>query len=268
VASFEVSRYRALQVRVEDGILAVGLNRPEVLNALDLGTLQELEQLWLDVQRDPSLRAMVLYGVGRAFSAGGDIRDLVDPAVLAEIGPDGLIATSGRLVQNMLQVEIPVIAAVHGVAAGLAANLALLADILVMGEEARIGDTHVKIGLAAGDSGAVIWPLVMPVNRAKEYLITGDWVTAQDARELGLTRHIVADNAVYDVAMQLAAKLAAGPLKAMRVTKAVVNQLILNRFAELMPAAARAEEITFGTHDHAEARDAFVARREPKFQGR
>jgi len=252
--------FSRLHVTQESGLLNVRFNRPERHNAFDLKMMEELEAFWMREASKKDLDCIILSADGEHFSVGGDIKELMDPAVLEEGGAARLIALSRRIVLNLLHVECPIVCAVQGVAAGLAANLALLADVLVLSDDARIGDTHVKIGLAPGDSGPVIWPLVMPISRAKEYLMLGEWVDAPEALRLGLTRNVTPRENLQSLSVDVARKFVGMPRLAVRAAKTAVNQIVLRRFVELMGFAGAAEEITFASTDHLRAREDFLKR--------
>ena len=147
-----------------DGVAVLTLNRPERLNAVNGAMHSELTTIWLDLQADPDVRAAVLTGAGRAFCAGGDFSPSSNMTTKTGLP---MIQEARRIVDNMLDVEKPIIAAVNGAAAGLGATIALLCDVVIASRNARIGDPHVKMGITAGDGGAVIWPLLVGVNRAK-----------------------------------------------------------------------------------------------------
>ena len=198
-----------LAMRIEkrpNGVAVVTLNRPERLNAVN-GTLHhELARFTRDAESDPDVRVVVLAGAGRAFCAGGDF------------GPDsntgGLSLEEGRqIVDHLLELRKPIVSAVQGYAMGLGATIALLCDVVVAGRSTVFADTHVKMGIGAGDGGQVIWPLLMGVNRAKWFLMTGERVSGELLFEMGLVNFLVEDNEIFDKALACADQLAAGPAR-------------------------------------------------------
>jgi len=173
-----------------------------------------------------------------------------------------------RIVDNLLDLEKPIISAVNGPAAGLGATIALLCDVVIASRNARIGDPHVKMGITAGDGGAVIWPLLIGVNRAKELLMTGDLLSAEDAMRLGLVNRVVDDGQALPEALALARRLASGAPFAVQSTKVSVNKFIKAVSNLVLPYSLAIEELSMTKEDHREAVRAFQEKREPNFSGR
>ncbi len=171
----DYSKYQFLKVEVADHIATLTLNRPDHLNAINTDMHEELERIWLDLAQDEAARAIVLTGAGKTFSAGGDLKRMAAWAGTRNNVRHGLHSPgrTRRLWQNLLEVPQPIVAAINGDALGLGATLALFSDITVMSDTARIGDTHVRVGLVAGDGGAVIWPMLVGMGRAKDFLLRG-----------------------------------------------------------------------------------------------
>ncbi len=263
--------YRTLLVEKADRVLTLTLNRPERLNAVGDGMHEELEDFFGRVNADSDVNAIILTGAGRAFCAGGDI---------SEMGGDssGPGRTSGpapafsrgprRMIVNLLEVEAPVIVALNGDAVGFGATLALFGDVIIASENARIGDTHVRVGFVAGDGGAVIWPLLVGVHRAKEYLMTGDLIPAREAERIGLVNHVVPADEVLPKARELAQRLADGPTWAIRWTKASINKVLRERMNLILDTSLAFEALSSGTEDMREAARAFMEKRKPNFTGR
>lgn len=260
-------RYQSVKVQVRDnGVALCTLNRPEVLNAVNSELHRELEDLFAEIARDFDVKAVVLTGAGRAFCAGGDIRGM---GADNDRRPGGIFDSGAReLVANLLSIRQPVIAAVNGPAVGLGATIALLCDVVYMADSARIGDTHVKVGLVAGDGGAVIWPLLVGPARAKEYLMTGDLLDAAEAERVGLVNHVVPADRVVQEALAFADRLAAGATLAIRFTKLSIQRAVLRSAFDSMDISLALEAITGQSRDHQEAVRAFQERRDPKFEGR
>src|SRR6266536_1612161 len=209
----DYSRYHSLSCERQDQVLIVSLNRPEALNAINAELHTELSQVFADIALDQETNVVVLTGKGRAFSAGGDIKwfqDLTPPQL------DALFTEARKIIIDLLEVQQPIIAAVNGAATGLGATLALFSDVIFAAENARIGDPHVRVGVVAGDGGAVIWPLLVGPSRAKEYLMTGDLMPAAEAERIGLVNHVVPAERVLDESMAFARRLAGGPSLAVR----------------------------------------------------
>ncbi len=259
-----------LPVEVKDKVAVVTLNRPERLNAIGDGMHEGLEELLQLFNTDPDVGAIVLTGAGRAFCSGGDLKDMAGRgAGTQEQRPlGGVLRGPKSLFQHFLTLEPPIIAAINGDAAGLGATLALMCDVTFMSEKARIGDTHVRAGLVAGDGGALIWPQLVGPHKAKEMLMSGRLLTAAEADKLGLVNHVVPADKVMAEALGFARELAHGPTMAIKWTKMAVNRQIWNALNTVMDFSLAVENMSFLTQDHAEAAKAFVEKRAPKFQGK
>lgn len=261
----DYDQYLFLKVENRDGVGVCALNRPEALNAVNTALHQELEMVLAQMARDKDVKAIVLTGAGRAFCAGGDVKDMGGNR---DDRPGGIFDSGARqLAANLVSIEKPAIAAVNGPAVGLGATLALLCDVVFMADTARIGDPHVKVGLVPGDGGAVIWPLLVGPSRAKEYLMTGDLLTAAEAERTGLVNHVVPADRVLDEAIAFAGRLAKGATLAIRFAKLSVQRTILQSMLNGLDASLALEAITGFSKDHQEAVEAFSEKRPPKFEG-
>jgi enoyl-CoA hydratase len=261
----DYSRYQTLKIDCADQVATVTLNRPESLNAVNEQMHTELETLFAEVAYDDAINAIVLTGAGRAFCAGGDIKGM-DSRVRAGVRRVPLRGAK-RLIQHMLEVEQPIIGAINGDAVGLGATLALFCDMIIADERARFGDTHIKVGLVAGDGGAIVWPLLVGVARAKEFLLTGDLITATEAERIGLVNRVVPAGQAYPEGLALAKRLAAGPTRAMRWTKLALNKRLKDEVNLVLDASLAVETLSMATDDHREAARAFVEKRPPRFTG-
>jgi len=209
-----------------DGILWITLNRPDKLNAADAAMHRAFVELWPLIDRDRDVRVAVITGAGRAFSAGGDLQRVED----AYGNYDEIITIleeARDIVYNMLHCSKPIISAINGVAVGAGVVVALLSDISIMAENARLGDGHIRMGVAAGDHAAIIWPLLCGMAKAKYYLMTGDMVTGPEAERMGLVSQCVPDDQLLDRTMAVATKIATGPRHAAKFTKRTLNQWLL-----------------------------------------
>ncbi|MSP79207.1 MAG: enoyl-CoA hydratase/isomerase family protein [Dehalococcoidia bacterium] len=260
----DYTRYKTLNVEKTDKVLTVTLNRPHALNAVNLELHRELSTIFAEIRQDAEVHAVVLTGAGRAFSAGGDLTWFQQ---MTSTELDALFFEARKLIFDLLDVEQPVIAAINGVAVGLGATLALFSDIILAARSARIGDAHVLVGLVAGDGGSVIWPWLVGAARAKEFLMTGDLITAQEAERIGLINRVVPDEALMPTAMELATKLANAPTRAIRGTKASVNKMLRDSVNLVLDSSLALEKETFRTADHREAVAAFLEKRRPNFKG-
>src|SRR6516165_12676416 len=157
----DYSRYQDMLLEKNKGIATLTLNRPELLNTFTDELHYAMEHVWLDLAEDPEVNVIIITGAGRAFSSGGNIKEMAARFGSEEDWVRNLDtpAKARRIIAGMLEVTKPIISAVNGDAMGLGASIALAADISIMNETARLGDTHVRAGLVAGDGGAVVWPL-------------------------------------------------------------------------------------------------------------
>jgi len=217
--------------RRRDGVVVVTLDRPDVLNAANVRMHREMSEIWGVVDSDDEVGACVVTGSGRAFSAGGDL-DMIEEmteqyeAVLAQW------RDAGAIVERMLDSKKPIVSAINGVAVGAGLAVALLADVSVIGRSARISDGHARLGVAAGDHAAIVWPLLCGMAKAKYYLMTADFVDGEEAERIGLVTKCVDDEQVLPEAISIAGRLAASSATAVQWTKRVMNQWL----RQAMPA--------------------------------
>jgi len=265
--ALDPASFRALRFERLGPVLRVTIDHPtSELNAVDDLLHGELARLFRELRREREARAVVLTGHGRAFSAGGDFAWLDSFEDLRQLEP--LRRDARQLVYDLLDVELPIVAALNGPAVGLGASIALLCDVIFMAETATLADPHVRIGIVAGDGGTAIWPLVLGPARAKQYLLTGDPVPAAEAERLGLVNRVVAPGALQDEALAFARRLAEGAPLAVRYTKLAVNQALKQAATVAFDVATALEIVTFQSADHREALAALREKRKPKFEGR
>jgi enoyl-CoA hydratase len=266
-------RYGFRFVRTElrdEGVLWATLDRPERRNAISPEMHEELTPLFRRIAEDRDVRVVVLTGAGdKAFCVGADFGGMQDnlEGGAYEDGFPELMIGSAALVRAQLAVPQPMIAAINGDAIGLGATMALFCDIPLMAAEARLADPHVKAGLVAGDGGAILWPLLMGLNRGKEFLLTGDMMGADEAHRLGLVNHVHPRSELAGAAGELAGRLAQGAQVAIQVNNRLANAELVDRVNRVIDASRAMEAITFSTADHREAVRSFVEKREPRFGG-
>lgn len=210
----------------EPGILWLTLNRPDVLNAADARLHTEFVHVWQTIDRDPTVRVAVITGAGRAFSAGGDLQ-MVEDAYQNYDEITRILDEARDLVYNILRCSKPIVSAINGPAVGAGLVIALLADISIAAESARLADGHVRMGVAAGDHAVIIWPLLCGMAKAKYYLMTSAFVSGREAERIGLVSLCVPDDELLDKAMAVATNLANGPRHAIKFTKRALNQWLL-----------------------------------------
>lgn len=246
----------------------ITLNRPRRLNAMDGHTHELFVQRLKEADRDADSRVIVITGAGRGFCSGGDVNIMKGNRTgLADKTRPTVYSPGRDLVAAMLRVEKPVIAMVNGVAAGLGATIALFSDIVIMANEATIGDRHVNIGLVAGDGGAVIWPLLVGPARAKELLMTGRMLGGEEACRLGLVSQAVPLAQLRVAVMKQATELASLAPYAVMGTKAAVNRLVSAVSSTVLDSSLSYEHLSMKLNDHQEAVSAFLEKRIPNFTG-
>lgn len=229
--------------------LTITLNRPEVLNAFGGPMHGEIIEAFTFAATDPGSDVVVITGAGRAFSAGGDLAEMQEVIENPDLF-DAEAVNAKRLIFSLLDIEKPVIARIPGPAVGLGATIALFCDVTFASDRAKIGDPHVAIGLVAGDGGAVIWPQLVGFHRAKEFLLTGEILTAHKAAEIGLINHVVPEAELDAAVDAFCAKLLSGATKAIRWTKVTMN-IELKRIAHaLLDPGIAYEAMSVRTDDH------------------
>ena len=240
-------------------VAVLTLNRPDFLNAFDEELHQAFARYWIDLEATDEVRAVVLTGAGRAFCAGGSIDDFdlfrTDLAARAAI-----MRSARRLVDEMLNVRVPVVAAVNGPAIGLGCTLATLCDIVFVADTARLADPHVTVALVAGDGSAVTWPHLTSLLKAKQYLLTGDPIPPEEAVAIGLANFVVPAADVVAQATAFAQRLAALPPQAVQDTKSVLNQHLRLASVTTLGFGLAAETHSHDTPDYAAVPEKFRQR--------
>ncbi|MFC5747264.1 enoyl-CoA hydratase/isomerase family protein [Actinomadura rugatobispora] len=245
------------------GILRITLSTPGRLNAVDAAGHRELAGIWRDVDADDEVRAVLVRGEGTAFSAGGDlamIEDMMDDhAARARI-----MREARDIVMNVINCSKPVVSAIQGPAVGAGLAVALLADISVAGRSAKIIDGHTRLGVAAGDHAAIVWPLLCGMAKAKYYLLLCDAVTGEEAERIGLVSLCVDDDRVHERALEVAGRLAGGAAEAIRHTKHALNNW-LRLAGPSFDASLALEFLGFTGPDAREGVAAVREKRPPRF---
>jgi enoyl-CoA hydratase len=255
-------------VEKKDKVAIVTMNLPDALNAVTFELHRELVHVFEDLVWDDEVWAVVLTGAGRAFSTGGDIRWIKAQAEDPENNPHPPIEETINIIGNIIDLPKPVIAAVNGPCIGLGASLALSCDIIIVAENARIADPHVRVGLSAGDGGCVVWPLLMGMAKAKEYLFTGDALDLKEAERNGIINKVVPHDQLMPEAMAFAQRLVTDiPPLAIKYTKMAINKIVSERLNLVLPTSISLEMMCFQTNDLKEAVNAFLEKRKPHFTG-
>lgn len=262
----EDQSYSRFSFERDGRVLTAFITSDHPVNGVDGPMHDELARVFTDLQRDSESDIIVLAAKGRAFCAGGDFQwfqqQIDDPASFRAIAWD-----AKRIVSSLLEMEKPILCRLNGAAAGLGATIALLCDIIVADEKAVIGDPHVKVGLVAGDGGALIWPQLIGYAKAKELLMTGDMLSAAEAKDLGLINHAVPGDQLDAKLAEIIAKLQGNPKWAVRWTKSVTNIPLRALAAQMMDAAIGWESVTNYLGDRREAVAAMAEKRAPKLTG-
>ena len=260
----DYSGYRHLKFERRDhGVLLITMNRPEVYNAADEVMHGELATVWSDIARDDETRVAVVTGAGKAFSAGGDLA-MVERQTGDYDRVTGMLTEMSDLVYNMVNCPKPIISAINGVAVGAGVVVALMADISICAQDARLGDGHVRLGVAAGDHAAIIWPLLCGMAKARYYLLTGEMVTGAEAERIGLVSLAVEDAELDAKAFEIAVRLAEGAQSAIRWTKYSLNNW-LRMAGPSFDASLALEFIGFSGPEAKEGLASHMEKRRPSF---
>ena len=262
----EQGSYQTIKIDSKDRVLNLTLNRPEQLNAVNEVMHEELSRVFSDAARDPDSDVIVLTGSGRAFCAGGDI-DWMQDAIDNPLSFERTAVEGKQIIFSLLDCEKPIVAKVNGPAVGLGATLALFCDIIFSADDAKFADPHIRVGLVAGDGGAVIWPQLIGYAWAKEYLMTGNSLTASEAVKMGLINHAVPREELEEKTAEFVLRLRASPRQAVRWTKTTVNIGLKQLAHAVMDVGLSYEMMSNRTADHQEAVNSFREKRKPTFVG-
>src|SRR5690606_25504090 len=260
--SFETIRYE-----LDQGVLTITLNRPEVLNALNDQMAEDLLAALKQAARDPQVRSVIITGAGRAFCSGQDLKAIGGEAGNRSIGQH-LRKTWNPIVLGIRNLEKPVIAAVNGVAAGAGCSLALACDLRMAGESARFIEIFARVGLIPDSGSTFLLPRLVGLARTFEMAFTTDPVDAVTAERWGLINRVVPDDRLLDEARALALRLAEGPTRAYGLTKRAVNRGLVLDFAGALEYEAYLQEVPGRTADHREGVQAFLEKRQPRYEGK
>lgn len=257
----------SFEFHVQDRIAHVVLDRPETYNALTFDVYRELTQLFADLQGEQSVRAVVLSGRGKAFCSGGDVKEIIGR--LLDRPRNELVdftRLTCSLIWNMRALSKPVVACLNGVTAGAGAMLAIASDFRIAADVAKIAFLFVKVGLSGADMGACyLLPKIVGLTKATELLMTGEFISAQEAERIGLYNRVVPLEQLSDVTMEFATSLAEGPANGIAVTKQQLNQECLPRLKEILEAEATAQADCMLHPDFTEGYRAFLEKRKPSF---
>ena len=258
----------------QDRIVTLTISRPEARNAL--GTQEDCKDFVAAVQRaqdDESVSCIVLTGAGTAFSAGGNLKAMKERSGIGPLdSPDATRANYKRGVQRIIEAlwncEVPMIAAINGHAIGLGLDLACLCDIRLSADTAKFASSFIKVGIVPGDGGAWILPRTIGMSNAAELILTGDTIDSAAALQMGLVSRVVPAERLMAEALALAARIVVNPPKVLRLSKRLLREGQQQRLSDVLELSAAFQALAHETQDHAEALDAFLEKREPRFTGR
>lgn len=249
--------FERLEISRDGKVLLIEISGRTSMNLVDGVMHRELSEVWSQVRLDRVAEVVVLTGRGsRAFSAGGEMAWF---ASMDAEEKDVAIAEGRRIVIDMLEVPQPIIAAINGPAFGLGATVALMSDIVLAADHAVIADPHVVLGMVAGDGGGVIWPWLVGVSRAKEYLLTGDHVDAETALRIGLVNRVIAAGDLREYASELAARIASHSRMAVQGTKSAINAVLRDTANSVLETSLAVERRTLDSTEHAAAVNEFLS---------
>jgi len=259
---------KTMRITREGAVVTITFTRPDEMNRFDVPQETEfIEALKFLRHADDGARVVVLAAEGKEFSAGGDVGTVL--AMASDFAARKRAVAAGlELMTELLSFPIPIVTAIQGAAMGLGANVALATDVVVAWREARLADPHVRIGVVAGDGGAVVWPLSAGILRAKRHLLTGDPITAEQGYAFGLVTDLVdSPEEVLPRARAVADKIAALPPLAVQGTKRALNRLLGQRAGEVLELSLQLEAMTMATDDVVEATTAFLEKRPGVYTG-
>jgi enoyl-CoA hydratase len=260
--------YKSIRYEIEGQLARLTLNRPELLNAIDDEMHNDLLSVFLEIRGEPEIRAVLFGAEGKAFSAGGDLNEIV--SLQGDVAKRTRMCETGmRIIHALIDIPVPIVVALHGDAIGLGASIMLGCDIIVASRTARIADPHVKVGLVAGDGGCLFWPASMGLHRAKRYLLTGDLMSAEEAWKFGLVTDLVdTPEESLPAARKIAERIVGLPPIAVRGTKRSLNALLKSRALEVFDLSMAYELQSLGSEDILEAVKAFKEKRKPIYRNR
>ena len=255
------------EIEISNNVATIRLNRPEVFNSFNREMALALQTVLDDVEKDDTVRAMVLTGNGKAFCAGQDLKEVTSP----EQNPGFkkiLEEHYNPIIARIRSIEKPILAAVNGVAAGAGANIALACDVVIASEEASFIQAFSKIGLIPDSGGTFFLPRLIGFQKASAVMMLGDKVSASEAETLGMIYKVVAAEDLSEVIQKTATQLAMMPTKALGMTKRLLNESMTNNLETQLELEGKLQIEAAQSDDYAEGVDAFVNKRKPNFKGK
>jgi enoyl-CoA hydratase/carnithine racemase len=259
---------KSFDFHIKDGMAQITLNRPEVFNAVTFDIYREMSDLFVELSSDPEVRVVTITGKGKAFCSGGDVREIIGP--LLERGETELrkfTRLTCDLIWNMRMLPAPIIASLNGVTAGAGAMIAIASDFRIASETAKIAFLFVRVGLSGADMGACyLLPKIVGLTKATELLMTGDFISAEEAYRIGLYNKVVPAEQLENAAIALAQQLAEGPVTGLAVTKKQINEETLSGLKSALEVEATVQAQCMLHPDFREGYAAFAEKRKPLFK--
>ncbi|HET6313333.1 MAG TPA: enoyl-CoA hydratase-related protein [Chloroflexia bacterium] len=258
--------YETILYNLEEGVLAITLNRPDVLNAFNRKMTDELQDAFKKAERDPAVRCIVLTGAGRAFSSGEDLKSRSAEGD-SDFGST-LRQRYNPLVSKMRNIEKPVLGSINGVAAGAGCSIALACDLRIASEKARFMEVFVRVGLVPDSGSSFLLPRLVGLGRALEMAFLGDEMGAEEALRTGLVNRVVPAGELESATRELALRLAKSPTKAIGLAKRAINRALTMDLDQALDYEVYGQETAGASDDHKEGIAAFLEKRTPNFTGR
>jgi len=259
--------------RFDNGVVSLTMNRPDELNALtEPSYFWEIADTFAEMEGDRGVRCIILTGSGKAFCAGGNVKDMRDKKNLfagnaLEIR-DKYASIVHLVPKAFSELSVPIIAAVNGPAIGAGCGIASMCDIRIASRKAKFAESFVKLGIIPGDGAAWVLPRILNLSKALELSLTGDILDAEQALACGLISHLVEEDELKSAARALADRVAANPPHALRMTKQLIRESMRTDLMALLNLSASYQSIAHMTDDHAEAISAFFEKRAGIYKGR
>ena len=262
-------KYQTIQVDYRDDVATITLDQQDKLNSLSWKMMREIVRVCDDIEKGARARVILFSGAGRAFCAGADLEDLQKTVSLKPVQQEPNLKAWFKLVWRIKNIELPTIAAVHGVALGGGFALAIACDIRVAADDAKMGSVFVQRGASSADMG-VSWilPRLVGAGHAAELMFTGDVIDAARAERIGLVNRVVPRDQLAQAAHEMAAKLAAGPPLGLKFTKRALNRSVWEGLQSQLEYECATQTMTFLSEDFAEGVKSFYEKRKPVFKGR
>ena len=258
--------YETILCNIDQGVLTITLNRPDVLNAFNRKMTDELQDAFKKVERDPAVRCIVLTGAGRAFSSGEDLKSRAAEGD-SDFGST-LRQRYNPLVSKMRNIEKPVLGSINGVAAGAGCSIALACDLRIASEKARFMEVFVRVGLVPDSGSSFLLPRLVGLGRALEMAFLGDEMGADEALRAGLVNRVVPAEELESATRELALRLAKSPTKAIGLAKRAINRALTMDLDQALDYEVYGQETAGASDDHREGIAAFLEKRAPNFTGR